>query len=98
VAISNLRFLIISSNFTSAKAQSLLGWKPKLRLSTALEWIVEWYRGYQQNEDMRALTEEQKIDLSRKVTERFGIDQKIAVIPNGVSLEAFYPIDISLEV
>jgi len=34
-------------------------------------------------------------NLLRKVTERFGIDQKIAVIPNGVSLESFYPIDRS---
>ncbi len=42
-----------------SKAQSLLGWSPKLRLSTALEWIVEWYQGYRQNEDMRSLTEAQ---------------------------------------
>ena len=42
-----------------SKARSLLGWAPKLRLSTALEWIAEWYRGYQQNKDMRSLTEEQ---------------------------------------
>ncbi|MDY6876454.1 MAG: CDP-glucose 4,6-dehydratase [Chloroflexota bacterium] len=42
-----------------SKAKSLLGWAPKLRLSTALEWIVEWYRGYQQDRDMRSLTEEQ---------------------------------------
>lgn len=42
-----------------SKAKSLLGWAPKLRLATALEWIVEWYRGYQQNKDMRSLTEEQ---------------------------------------
>ena len=44
-----------------SKAQSLLGWLSKLRLSTALEWTVEWYRSYQQNKDMRALTEEQII-------------------------------------
>jgi len=44
-----------------SKAKSLLGWAPKLQLSTTLEWIVEWYRGYQQNEDMRSLTEEQII-------------------------------------
>ena len=44
-----------------SKAQSLLGWSAKLRLSTALEWTVEWYRSYQQNKDMRALTEEQII-------------------------------------
>lgn len=42
-----------------SKARTLLGWAPKLDLSTALEWIVEWYRGYQQNENMRSLTEEQ---------------------------------------
>jgi CDP-glucose 4,6-dehydratase len=40
-----------------SKAKSLLGWKPKLALSTALKWIVEWYRGYYQNRDMRHLTE-----------------------------------------
>lgn len=44
-----------------SKAQSLLGWSAKLRLSTALEWTVEWYQSYQQNKDMRALTEEQII-------------------------------------
>jgi CDP-glucose 4,6-dehydratase len=42
-----------------SKAKSLLGWSPKLRLSTTLEWIVEWYRGYQQNQNMRHLTEAQ---------------------------------------
>jgi CDP-glucose 4,6-dehydratase len=42
-----------------SKARSLLGWAPKLHLSTTLEWIVEWYRGYQQDRDMRSLTEEQ---------------------------------------
>lgn len=42
-----------------SKARGLLGWTPKLRLSTALEWIVEWYRGHQRNKDMRSLTERQ---------------------------------------
>ena len=42
-----------------SKARSLLGWAPKLRLATALEWIVEWYRGYQQKKDMCSLTVEQ---------------------------------------
>ncbi len=42
-----------------SKAQSLLGWSPKLRLATALEWIIDWYRGYQRQEDMRRLTEAQ---------------------------------------
>lgn len=42
-----------------AKAQSLLGWLPKLHLSPALEWIVEWYRAYQRGENMREVTEAQ---------------------------------------
>jgi CDP-glucose 4,6-dehydratase len=42
-----------------SKANYLLGWSPKLDLSTALEWVVEWYRGYQHNENMRDLTEAQ---------------------------------------
>jgi len=42
-----------------SKARSLLGWAPKLSLATALEWIIEWYRGYRQQADMRTLTEAQ---------------------------------------
>ena len=42
-----------------SKARNLLGWAPKLHLSIALEWIAEWYRGYQQGDDMRSLTEDQ---------------------------------------
>ena len=42
-----------------SKTQSMLGWTSKLPLSTVLEWIVEWYHSYQQDRDMRALTEEQ---------------------------------------
>lgn len=42
-----------------SKARSLLGWSPILPLPTALEWVVEWYRGYQQEKDMRQLTEAQ---------------------------------------
>ena len=42
-----------------SKAKSLLGWSPKLDLAATLEWIVEWYQGFERNEDMRALTEQQ---------------------------------------
>jgi len=42
-----------------SKAKSLLGWSPRLHISTALDWIAEWYRGYQENKDMRILTETQ---------------------------------------
>ena len=39
-----------------------LGWSPRLPLSTALEWTVDWYRGYQRGEDMCSLTEAQIAD------------------------------------
>jgi CDP-glucose 4,6-dehydratase len=42
-----------------SKARSLLQWSPKLSLSSALQWIVEWYQSYQQNKDMHHLTETQ---------------------------------------
>jgi CDP-glucose 4,6-dehydratase len=42
-----------------SKARDLLGWRPRLSLETALEWIVEWYRHYQRSGDMRQLTMEQ---------------------------------------
>ncbi len=40
-----------------SKAKMLLGWSPKLDLSTALEWIVEWYRAFLQKKNMRRITE-----------------------------------------
>jgi CDP-glucose 4,6-dehydratase len=42
-----------------SKARHELGWAPKLHLATALDWIVEWYQGYQDGQDMRALTKNQ---------------------------------------
>jgi CDP-glucose 4,6-dehydratase len=42
-----------------SKAKSLLGWLPKLHLSEALEWTVEWYQGYKQNRNMSQLTTDQ---------------------------------------
>lgn len=42
-----------------SKARALLGWTPKLDLLTALRWIVEWYQGFQQDADLRALTQDQ---------------------------------------
>ncbi|HEX9666456.1 MAG TPA: CDP-glucose 4,6-dehydratase [Thermodesulfobacteriota bacterium] len=42
-----------------SKAKSLLHWSPRLSISTALDWIAEWYRGYQNHNNMRSLTEAQ---------------------------------------
>jgi len=43
----------------TSKAKSLLGWRPRLTLSTTLEWIVEWYRAFDRGEDMRRLVDDQ---------------------------------------
>ena len=43
-----------------SKAKARLGWIPKLSLSTALEWTVEWYKVYHRNsKEIRELTEKQ---------------------------------------
>lgn len=39
-----------------SKAKNQLAWYPKLQLSTALEWVAEWYQSYRHNENMRELT------------------------------------------
>jgi len=42
-----------------SKAKSELGWEPVVPLSTALEWIVEWYRGFETAGDLRVITQTQ---------------------------------------
>lgn len=39
-----------------SKAKRRLQWSPTLELSTALDWIVEWYRGYISEENMHQAT------------------------------------------
>jgi CDP-glucose 4,6-dehydratase len=43
----------------SGKARAELSWQPRLRLDTALEWLVDWYRSWQGGADMQAFTLEQ---------------------------------------
>ena len=43
-----------------AKARERLGWRPKLPLNTALEWVWEWYEDYLQGgSDLQAVTQDQ---------------------------------------
>jgi len=42
-----------------SKAKRQLGWSPKLHLSEALEWTVEWYKGFGQGKNMSQMTEDQ---------------------------------------
>lgn len=51
-----------------SKASAKLGWQPKLNLETALTWVVEWTKSFQQAEDMRAVTESQ-INRFTEITE-----------------------------
>lgn len=43
----------------SSKAHALLGWEPRLRVDTALKWVVEWYKHRAQGGDVRAKSIEQ---------------------------------------
>jgi CDP-glucose 4,6-dehydratase len=40
----------------ASRARSDLAWSPRLRLETALEWLVEWYHAWQSGADMHAFT------------------------------------------
>jgi CDP-glucose 4,6-dehydratase len=40
----------------ASKAKICLGWQPVLSLDAALDWIVEWWRGFQIGADLRHLT------------------------------------------
>jgi CDP-glucose 4,6-dehydratase len=42
-----------------SKARQSLKWLPQLDLNETLKWVVEWYQGYQNNQDIRELTNKQ---------------------------------------
>lgn len=54
----------------AGKARAELGWHPQLRLNSALEWIVDWYRAWQNGADMRAFTLQQIANYERLVADR----------------------------
>jgi CDP-glucose 4,6-dehydratase len=43
----------------ASKSATYLEWRPLLPLDQGLEWIVEWYRGYQSGADLECLTRKQ---------------------------------------
>jgi len=49
----------------SSKARADLGWSPKLRTETALDWSLSWYRGWQRGENMQALSRFQILAYER---------------------------------
>jgi CDP-glucose 4,6-dehydratase len=40
----------------TSKSRTCLGWHPLLPLNVALDWIVEWWHGFQAGADLRRLT------------------------------------------
>ena len=38
------------------KVMKMLNWQPKLNLYTAIKWIVDWYKAWLNQEDMRTFT------------------------------------------
>ena len=42
-----------------SKAKSRLGWSPRMRLARAIEWVVNWYKAYQEGKDVRLITNAQ---------------------------------------
>jgi len=50
----------------SSKARMLLRWRSMLDIFSALEWVVEWYKNYHEDYNMRELTEAQ-IDRYEKM-------------------------------
>ncbi len=42
-----------------SKAETKLGWRPRLRLDQALEWVTDWYRAHVDGADVRALSLDQ---------------------------------------
>lgn len=45
-----------SLKLDASKARAELGWHPQLRLNTALEWVVDWYKTWNAGSDMQAFT------------------------------------------
>jgi CDP-glucose 4,6-dehydratase len=43
----------------TSRARAELDWTPRLNLTTALDWLVQWYRAHDRGDDMQALTLDQ---------------------------------------
>ena len=54
-----------SLSLAAEAALQTLGWRPKLAVAEAVQWTVQWYRAFDEGEDMRALCERQIEDHER---------------------------------
>jgi CDP-glucose 4,6-dehydratase len=66
----------------ASKAKSLLKWRPLLPLDAALDWIVTWYRCFEQESDLGKLTRTQIKQYEALDTEQtFSIQSSVATQP-----------------
>ena len=49
----------------ASKARMELGWEPKLKIETALEWTIAWYRAWSRGENMANFTAKQIEDYGK---------------------------------
>jgi CDP-glucose 4,6-dehydratase len=54
----------------SSKAGAELGWRPLIRMDSALEWTIQWYRSFKGGSNMRTETESQIARFEALVGER----------------------------
>lgn len=45
-----------------SKSKTILGWRPRVPLSMALDWTIDWFKAFRDGEDVRTLM---KIDIAR---------------------------------
>jgi len=48
-----------------SKAKLKLGWKPKLNLEKGLLWTTNWYKHYEENQNMKEISEEQIVEFQK---------------------------------
>lgn len=46
----------------ASKARVDLGWKPRLKIETALEWTIAWYRAWSRGNNMTEFTAKQIVE------------------------------------
>lgn len=46
----------------ASRAHAELNWRPRLRLAQALDWLIDWYKAYQEGADMQRVTIEQIVE------------------------------------
>ena len=49
----------------ASKARIELGWEPRLKIETALEWTMAWYRAWRQRENMAEFTKTQILEYEK---------------------------------